>query len=42
MAAHDLAPLKKWVELNYDVLTGYWDGDVEYTENAIAALKPLR
>jgi len=41
MNAHDLTLLKKWVELNYDVLVRYWDGDIEYTENAIAALKPL-
>lgn len=41
MASHDLALLKKWIELNYDVLVGYWDGDIEYTEDAITALKPL-
>lgn len=39
--AHDLALLRKWVELNRDVIVKYWDGDIEYTEDAIAALKPI-
>jgi hypothetical protein len=41
MTAHDLALLKKWVELNHDVIVKYWDGDIEYTEDAIAALKAI-
>jgi hypothetical protein len=41
VSAHDLALLRKWVELNRDVLIKYWDGDIEYTEDAIAALKSL-
>jgi hypothetical protein len=42
MTAHDLDLLKKWVGLNRDVIIRYWDGDIEYTEDAIAALKPIR
>jgi hypothetical protein len=42
MTAHDLDLLKKWVGLNRDVIIRYWDGDIEYTEGAIAALKPIR
>ena len=42
MSAQDLGLLKKWVELNYDVLVKYWDGEISYTEDAIAALKPVR
>jgi len=42
MSAHDLALLRKWIELNRDVLIRYWDGDIEYTEDAIAALRSLR
>jgi hypothetical protein len=42
ITADDLALLKKWVELNYDVIVKYWDGDIEYTEDAIAALKAIR
>jgi len=42
MTPHDLDLLKKWVGLNRDVIIRYWDGDIEYTEDAIAALKPIR
>ena len=41
MNAHDLALLREWVDLNRDVIIKYWDGDIEYTEDAIAALKPI-
>src|SRR3974390_1566346 len=41
MTAHDLSLLQKWVDLNCDVIVKYWDGDIEYTEDAIAALKPI-
>jgi hypothetical protein len=39
--ARDVALLAKWVELNRDVLIRYWDGDLEYTEDALAALRPV-
>lgn len=42
MSPQDLELLKKWIEANYDVLVGYWDGEIEYTEDAIAALKPIQ
>lgn len=42
MSAHDLELLRKWIRLNEDVIVKYWDGDIEYTEEAIAALKPVR
>lgn len=42
MTAHDLDLLKKWVGLNHDVIIKYWDGDIEFTEDAIAALKPIQ
>ena len=41
MSPQDLTLLQKWVELNRDVIVKYWDGDIEYTEDAIAALKPI-
>ena len=41
IGAQDLALLKKWIELNCDVIVKYWDGEIEYTEDAIAALKPI-
>jgi hypothetical protein len=30
------------VELNFDAIVKCWDGDIEYTEDAIAALVPIR
>jgi len=41
-STHDLALLKKWIEVNHDVIVKYWEGEIEYTEDAIAALKPVR
>jgi hypothetical protein len=38
----DLARLAEWIELNRAVLVDYWNGDIEYTEDAISALRPLR
>jgi hypothetical protein len=38
----DLARLAEWIELNRAVLADYWNGDIEYTEDAISALRPLR
>ena len=33
--------LEAWVALNLDVLLRYWDGDIEYTEDALAQLRPV-
>ena len=41
MSPQDLTLLQKWVELNRDVIVKYWDGEIEYTEDAMAALKPI-
>ena len=41
MSPQDLALLQKWVELNRDVIVKYWDGEIEYTEDAMAALNPI-
>jgi hypothetical protein len=37
----DLALLTRWIDLNRDTLIKYWDGDIEYTEDAIAAIVPV-
>jgi hypothetical protein len=37
----DLAMLTEWIELNKDVLIDYWNGEIEYTDDAISGLKPL-
>lgn len=33
--------VKRWIELNIDVLVGYWNGAIAYTEDVIDAIKPL-
>jgi hypothetical protein len=42
MAAHDLDLLKEWLALDRDVIIRYWDGDIESTEDALAAIKAIR
>jgi hypothetical protein len=41
MNASEFDLLRRWIELNRDVLIGYWNGDIEYTEDALAAIKPI-
>ena len=41
LSPDDLDQLTQWLELNKDVLIQYWDGDIEYTEDAISALTPI-
>jgi hypothetical protein len=33
--------VRRWVQLNMDVLVDYWQGDIEYTEDALDAIKPI-
>ena len=33
--------VKRWIELNRNVLIDYWNGDIEYTEDVLAATTPL-
>ena len=37
----DETHLRAWVDLNFDVLVGYWDGRIAFTEDAIELLKPI-
>ena len=37
----DLALLEQWISRNVETLIKYWDGDIEYTEDAIAAIVPV-
>lgn len=41
LAADELALLRSWIALNLDVLTDFWDGRIEYAEDAIARLRRL-
>jgi Domain of unknown function (DUF4160) len=38
----DLALLRRWIELNRDVLIAYWDGIIEYTEDAIDTIRSIQ
>jgi hypothetical protein len=38
---HDLDLLIQWIDLNRDTLIDYWNGIIEYTEDAINAIKPI-
>ncbi len=39
--AHDLDLLTQWIDLNRDALIDYWNGIIEYTEDAMNAIKPI-
>ena len=38
---HDLHLLRQWIDLNRQVLIDYWNGVIEYTEDAMNALRPI-
>jgi hypothetical protein len=33
--------VRRWIELNADALVRYWNGDIAYTEDLLAVLRPL-
>lgn len=33
--------VRQWIELNEAVLIDYWNGAIEYTEDVLAAIRPL-
>ena len=37
----ELELLKRWVELNFDVLVAYWDGEIEGTMEAMERLRAI-
>jgi hypothetical protein len=39
--AADERDLQRWVEKNSDVLIDFWNADIEFTEDLLAALRPL-
>lgn len=41
LTTQDFELVRRWIELNRDVIIGYWNRDIEDTVDAIAALKPL-
>jgi|SRR5215469_3394940 len=41
LSAHEFDLVRQWIELNRSVLIDYWDGVIEYTEDALNAIKPI-
>lgn len=41
LSARDLKLVQAWIELNRDTIIKYWNGDILYTDEALAALKAL-
>jgi hypothetical protein len=41
METKEFELLRRWVELNRDVLIRYWDGDLEFTEDAVSELRSI-
>lgn len=41
MSSREFDLVRRWIELNADVLVRYWDGAIGYTEDMMDALKPL-
>lgn len=41
LSAEELALVARWIALNRQVLIDYWTGEIGYTEDALAALRPL-
>jgi hypothetical protein len=39
---HDLALLRRWMDLNEQILIDYWNGVIRYTEDALGALRPIQ
>jgi hypothetical protein len=33
--------VRRWIELNMNTLVDYWNGDIEFTDDALAAIRPL-
>jgi hypothetical protein len=41
LSAGEFDQTRRWIELNERVLVGYWNGEIEYTEDMLEAIKPL-
>lgn len=41
LSPRDLKLVRHWIDLNRDVIVGYWDRTIESTAEALAALKPV-
>jgi hypothetical protein len=41
LTAREFDLVRRWIELNRDVLVDYWNGTIEYTEDALNAIRAL-
>ena len=41
MSAQEFDAVRRWIELNGKVLIEYWNGDIEYTEDALAVIREI-
>ena len=41
LATRDFELVRQWIELNRDVIVGYWERTIEDTQDALEALQPL-
>ena len=41
MTSHEFNLVRRWIELNHNTLIEYWDGIIEYTEDALNAMKMI-
>jgi hypothetical protein len=41
LAPKDLSILRRWIELNLEVLVQFWNGEIEYTEDVFDRLRPI-
>jgi hypothetical protein len=41
MSGPEFDLVRQWIELNEPVLVDYWNGVIEYTEDVLAALRPV-
>jgi hypothetical protein len=41
MSQREFELVSRWIELNRGVLVDYWNGDIEYTEDALNAIRPI-
>src|ERR1017187_3556686 len=42
MGGSELACLRRWVDLNRDVIVEFWDGVIRSHKGAVAAIRPVR
>jgi hypothetical protein len=41
LSTENLRAVRAWIELNRETIIKYWNGEILYTDEALAALKPL-